>query len=83
MRVVIALTRETYVLKDRLALFETLLDQKGHVTRADVGSHQPSEEERAATKAEADRFINEVLGPIVQDKVELDIKDNSSGDTGK
>ena len=83
MRVVIALTRETYVLKDRMALFETLLDEKGHVTRADVESYQPSEEERAATKAEADRFINKVLGPIVQDKLELNTEDKSRADTGK
>ena len=76
MRVVIALARETYVLKDRVALFETLLDEKGHVTRADVDAHQPSEKERATSKAEADRFINEVLGPIVQDRVDLDIEYN-------
>jgi hypothetical protein len=72
MRVVIALARETYVMKDRMALVETLLDKKGHVTRADIETHKPTDEQRAVSKADADRFIGEVMGPIVQDRVDLD-----------
>jgi len=71
MRVVIALARETYVLKDRMVLMETLLDEKGYVTRRDFEMRQPSEAEREKSKADADHFINSVMGPIVHDRVDL------------
>lgn len=72
MRVVVALARETYVMKDRMALIETLLDEKGHVTRLDIENHQATEDQRKASKAEADRFIGEVMGPIVTDRVDFE-----------
>lgn len=79
MRVVVALARETYVLKDRMALMETLLDEKGYVTRRDIEMRRPSEAEREASKEDADRFINAVMRPIVHDRVDLGGRGSEEG----
>ena len=78
-QVVIALARETYLLRDRLALVETLLDEKGVVTRADFQAHEPGEAERQRMHQAAHDFVSSILGPIVQDRVEPQPEDEDPG----
>ena len=69
MKVVVSLARETYVLKDRLGIVERKLDEKGVVTRADLDSYKPTPEEEKEILAARDAFVEDVLSPIVTDKV--------------
>jgi len=72
MKVVISLARETYVLKDRMALVERKLDEKGFVTRVDLADHVPSEEERKETIEQRDEFVENLLRPVVQDRIDVE-----------
>lgn len=78
-RVVLALARETYVLRDRLALVETLLDEKGVVTRKDFESHRAGEAELETMNQAAHAFITNILQPIVQERVTGDSEGEESG----
>jgi len=78
-RVVLALARETYVLRDRLALVETLLDEKGVVTRTDFESHQPGEAELENMNQAAHAFIASILQPIAQERIAGDPEGEDSG----
>ncbi len=78
-RVVIALARETYVLRDRMALMETLLDEKGVVTRADVQNHRPGEVECEDMNAAAHAFVASLLEPIVHEHAGADPADKETG----
>ena len=78
-RVVLALARETYVLRDRLALVETLLDEKGMITRADFDAHAASESERLAMNESAHAFVASLLEPIVHEGATVDLPDEDSG----
>ena len=71
MKVVVALARETYVLKDRLGIVERKLDEKGVVTRADLDSYKPTPDEEKEILAARDAFVEDVLSPIVTDKVDI------------
>ncbi len=62
--VVMELAGEVYVLKDRLRTLETLLEQKGTVTRADLDGYQPGEPERAERLAARDALIRRILTPM-------------------
>ena len=77
-RVVIALARETYILRDRLALVETLLDEKGVVTRSDFEAHKPDDAEREKMNAAAHAFVSSILDPIVHDRVEPATEDEAA-----
>lgn len=72
MKVVVALARETYVLKDRLGIVERKLDEKGVVSRADVDDFKPTPEEEKAILAARDAFVEDVMSPIVSDKIKVD-----------
>ena len=72
MKVVVALARETYVLKDRLGIVERKLDEKGVVTRADLDTYKPTPKEEKEILAARDAFVEDVLSPIVSDKVDID-----------
>lgn len=67
MKVVMALAREAYVTRDRLALIEKKLDEKGVVYSADLDEFQPTDEEQAAINQRRDEFINSILEPLVAD----------------
>ncbi|MBP01674.1 MAG: hypothetical protein CMM25_02530 [Rhodospirillaceae bacterium] len=68
MNVVIALARETYVLKDRLSIVERKLDEVGVVTRADLDEYKPSSDiEEGEILAARDEFVQSVLGPLTKD----------------
>ena len=67
MKVVVALARETYVTRDRLALIEKTLDEKGVVYRRDLDEYQPTDEEQAAINQRRDDFIDSILKPLTKD----------------
>ncbi len=62
--VVMELAGEVYVLRDRLRRLETLLEERGSLTRADLDAFQPSAKQRSAWLAERDAFIARVLAPM-------------------
>ncbi len=72
MKVVVALARETYVLKDRLGIVERKRDEKGVLTRADLDEFKPNEEEEKEILAARDAFVEDVLSPIVKSKVDIE-----------
>ena len=74
MRVVISLAQETSILKDRLSLMEILMDSKGYITRDDLQNYQLSEIQREELKKETDKFINNVMQPIVSERPIADPK---------
>ena len=78
MKVVLALARETYVLRDRLALIESVMDEKGVVTRADLDAHKPQDAEREQMNQAAHEFIASILGPIVRDQVDTGPDDETT-----
>ena len=67
MKVVMALAQETYVNRDRLALVEKILDEKGVLRRRDLDRYEPTEDEQRAIQARRDDFVASVLRPIVED----------------
>lgn len=72
MKVVVALARETYVLKDRLGIVERKLDEKGVVTRADLDDYKPTEDEEKEILAARDAFVESVLSPIVANRIDVE-----------
>ncbi len=57
MKVVVALARETYVLKDRLGIVERKLDEKGVVTRADLDDYKPTADDEKEILETRDAFV--------------------------
>ena len=64
MGVVMSLATEVYVLRDRLGALEAELDDKGFVSRADLGA-EPSEAQRAQSAADRDAFVEHLLGNLL------------------
>jgi hypothetical protein len=71
MKVVVALARETYVLKDRLGIVERKLNEKGVLTRADLNDFKPTAEEEKEILSARDAFVEDVLSPIVSGKIDV------------
>jgi len=67
MRIILALAKETYVIKDRLSMLEKIIDKKGFVTKSDFSEYILSDSEKDEVKVGSDRFINNILKPIVSD----------------
>lgn len=67
MKVVMALAREAYVTRDRLALIEKTLNEKGVLYTKDLDDFQPTEEEQAVINQRRDEFVDNLLKPIVED----------------
>ena len=67
MKVVMALAQETYVNRDRLALVEKILDDKGVLTRTDLDQYQPGDAEQQEIEQRRDEFVASILRPIVED----------------
>lgn len=72
MKVVVALARETYVLKDRLGIVERKLDEKGVVTRSDLDDYKPTEKEEKEILATRDSFVESILSPIVAKRIDVE-----------
>tara|TARA_B100001094_G_scaffold83879_1_gene80187 strand:- start:393 stop:677 length:285 start_codon:yes stop_codon:yes gene_type:complete len=65
MKVLVALSRETYVLKDRVKLMESLLDKKGMVTKEEFNSYVLSDEDLRLAKLKSDEFVGSVFAPLL------------------
>lgn len=72
MKVVIALARETYVLKDRLGIVERKLDEKGVVTRADLDDYKPTADDEKEILVTRDVFVESILSPIVAQRIDIE-----------
>ncbi|MBT4740068.1 MAG: hypothetical protein HN793_08635 [Rhodospirillaceae bacterium] len=72
MKVVVALARETYVLKDRLGIVERKLDEKGVLTRADLDDYKPTDDEEKEILETRDAFVESVLSPIVAKRIDVE-----------
>ena len=70
MKVVIALAREAYVTRDRLALIERKLDEQGIVSSDWLDQFSPSEDEQKEIDVRRDEFVASILRPLVKDWVE-------------
>ncbi len=70
LNVVIALAREAYVTKDRLALIEQKLDEQGIVSSEALDLFKPTEAEEEEIKLRRDDFVASILRPLVKDWVE-------------
>jgi hypothetical protein len=71
MKVVVALARETYVLKDRLGIVERKLDEKGVVTRADLDDYKPTADDEKEILETRDAFVESILSPIVAQRIDI------------
>ena len=67
MKVVMALARESYVTRDRLALIEKMLDEKGVVYSKDLDEYEPTDEEQAVIDQRRDEYISSILKPLTED----------------
>ena len=64
MKVILALSQEVYVLRDRLGVVEKLLDERHVVSRADIDDYVPSRQDQPQILAERDAYIERVLSPL-------------------
>ena len=62
--VVMALATEVYVLRDRLAAVERLLDRKGVLARAEL-DREPEPDEALAGEAERTAFVAGLMEPLL------------------
>jgi hypothetical protein len=62
--VVMELAAEVYVLRERLQNVEALLERGGTLSRADLESYAPTDQERAQRLAERDALIARMLAPM-------------------
>lgn len=67
MKVVMALAREAYVTRDRLALIEKKLDEQGVVYSADLENYNPTDAEQATINQRRDEFVNSILEPLIEE----------------
>lgn len=59
---VIALGSEFWALQTRMNVVETLLEEKGTVSKEMIENYRPTTEQRAALDEQRDRFIKRVYG---------------------
>jgi len=60
-RMVVELTAQVWIDRERLLTIESLLDERGVLTREAIEQYKPSEARIAAIKAERDRFVADVF----------------------
>ncbi len=60
-RMVVELAAQVWVDRERLLTIESLLDERGVVTRESIEHYHPSAARQTAMKAERDRFVNDVF----------------------
>jgi hypothetical protein len=65
--VTVALAAEVQVLRDRQRALEGVLQRQGLVSDHDIETWQPDGRDQAAIEAEANRFVQAVLGPLAAD----------------
>lgn len=64
MKVILALSQEVYVLRDRLGVVEKLLDERHMISRADIEDYVPSGQDQSRILAERDAYIERLLSPL-------------------
>jgi len=72
MKVVMAVARENYVTKDRLALVEKKLSEQGILSIESIDSFSPSPDEEAEIKKRRDEYVSSILRPLVKEILEPD-----------
>lgn len=60
----IALAKEFWVLRDRVAVLEKVLDRQGISATEEIETYEPDRDFEAELAAARDRFISSVLDPI-------------------
>jgi hypothetical protein len=67
--VVLALSRENYVLADRVRVLEHLLESKGVVSRDEVDGFAPAGDADAEFRAARESYFERLLEPLTNDDV--------------
>lgn len=63
---VLELSAELWALKRRTLFTEALLEQRGVVTKDDIETYRPSDDETAEWAAQRDRFVKRIYGPFAR-----------------
>lgn len=66
MKVILSLSQEVYVLRDRLGIIEHLMDEKHMISRADIEGYRPDESANRQLLEERDAFIERLLSPLIE-----------------
>jgi hypothetical protein len=61
MRMLLELASEVWVLRDRFAVLESVLDQRGTLTAGDLDSHQPGDDLSQFLERERAAFVRRLL----------------------
>lgn len=64
MKVIVALSQEVYVLRDRLGVIEHLLDERQMISRQDIEDYQPDDSHQRRILDERDAFVERLLSPL-------------------
>lgn len=64
MKVIVALSQEVYVLRDRLGVVEHLLDERQMISRQDIENYQPDDSHQRRILDERDAFVERLLSPL-------------------
>jgi hypothetical protein len=65
--VTVALAAEVQILRDRQQALEGVLRRQGLVSDQDIETWRPDGHDQATIEAEANRFVQAVLGPLAAD----------------
>ena len=72
--VLLSLTKEIWIIRDRLAVMEAVLAEKGIDIREDIEAYQPDREMRDALREQGNQLVSEVLNTLanISPKAEQD-----------
>jgi len=83
MTIVMALTQEVAVMRERLDTVERLLDKNGVVRRDDIEKFEPSKEQANERGAWTQEYLNRILRILQQEKEALTSQDQTSEDVSE
>lgn len=66
MKVIISLSQEVYVLRDRLGVIEHLLDERRMISRTDIEGYRPDATHQSRILGERDAFVERLLSPLIE-----------------
>lgn len=72
MQVLITVARESYVTKDRLAIIEKHLEDKGILSEGIIDNYKPTDLEEIEIKKRRDEYVSSILRPLVKELLEPD-----------
>lgn len=70
LRIVLALGAEVFVLRDRQATLEKLLEEKGTIWREEIERYTPTDAEADALRQERDAFMARLFRSLSDQRVE-------------